>query len=75
MLSVSNYAVRYYTNDFAVMFAVDDEVIFYTRRTTPEKFYIEACEDGSLDVLAIDRLSTDITLTGEQRSVFVHPKK
>lgn len=42
--------------------------IFYTRRTTPEKFYIEACEDGSLDVLAIDRLSTDITLTGKQTS-------
>ncbi|XP_008296958.1 phosphatidylinositol-3-phosphatase SAC1-B [Stegastes partitus] len=32
-------------------------------RTTPEKFYIEACDDGCLDVLAIDRVSTEMTLT------------
>uniref|UniRef100_A0A8P4GQ48 SAC domain-containing protein n=1 Tax=Dicentrarchus labrax TaxID=13489 RepID=A0A8P4GQ48_DICLA len=32
-------------------------------RTTPEKFYIEACDDGSEDVLAIDRVSTEMTLT------------
>ncbi|CAL8287485.1 unnamed protein product [Merluccius merluccius] len=31
--------------------------------TTPEKFYIEACDDGADDVLAIDRVSTEITLT------------
>lgn len=36
-----------------------------TSRTTPEKFYIEACDDGSVDVLAIDRVSTEMTLTGE----------
>lgn len=38
-----------------------------TRRTTPEKFYIEVCDDGSVDVLAIDRVSTDMTRTGKQR--------
>uniref|UniRef100_A0A3Q1C8F4 SAC domain-containing protein n=2 Tax=Amphiprion ocellaris TaxID=80972 RepID=A0A3Q1C8F4_AMPOC len=32
-------------------------------RTTPEKFYIEAGDDGCLDVLAIDRVSTEMTLT------------
>ncbi|XP_070823104.1 phosphatidylinositol-3-phosphatase SAC1-B [Chaetodon trifascialis] len=31
--------------------------------TTPEKFYIEASDDGSMDVLAIDRLSAEMTLT------------
>ncbi|RXM27330.1 Phosphatidylinositide phosphatase SAC1-A [Acipenser ruthenus] len=31
--------------------------------TTPEKFYIEACGDGANDVLAIDRVSTEIILT------------
>uniref|UniRef100_UPI00398E5790 phosphatidylinositol-3-phosphatase SAC1-B n=1 Tax=Pristiophorus japonicus TaxID=55135 RepID=UPI00398E5790 len=30
--------------------------------TTPEKFYFEACDDGSNDVLAIDRVSNEITL-------------
>lgn len=35
------------------------------RRTAPEKFYIEACDDGSVDVLAIDRVSTEMTLTGK----------
>uniref|UniRef100_A0A4W6CE20 SAC1 like phosphatidylinositide phosphatase b n=1 Tax=Lates calcarifer TaxID=8187 RepID=A0A4W6CE20_LATCA len=34
-----------------------------SRRTTPEKFYIEACDVGSVDVLAIDRVSTEMTLT------------
>lgn len=34
------------------------------RHTTPEKFYIEACDDGVADVLAIDRVSTEMTLTG-----------
>ncbi|CAM9711482.1 phosphatidylinositol-3-phosphatase SAC1 [Lethenteron reissneri] len=31
--------------------------------TTPDKFYVEACDEGSHDVLAIDRVSTDISLT------------
>ncbi|RXN05198.1 phosphatidylinositide phosphatase SAC1-A [Labeo rohita] len=31
--------------------------------TAPEKFYIEACDDGAGDVLAIDRVSTEMTLT------------
>ncbi|CAB1446252.1 unnamed protein product [Pleuronectes platessa] len=35
----------------------------FNLRTTPEKFYIEACDDGSVDVLAIDRVSTEMTLT------------
>ncbi|XP_060539626.1 phosphatidylinositol-3-phosphatase SAC1 isoform X1 [Pantherophis guttatus] len=30
---------------------------------TPEKFYVEACDDGADDVLTIDRVSTEITLT------------
>ncbi|XP_077667263.1 phosphatidylinositol-3-phosphatase SAC1 isoform X2 [Eretmochelys imbricata] len=30
---------------------------------TPEKFYVEACDDGANDVLAIDRVSTEVTLT------------
>ncbi|XP_026228172.1 phosphatidylinositide phosphatase SAC1-B isoform X1 [Anabas testudineus] len=35
----------------------------FNLRTTPEKFYIEPCDDGSEDVLAIDRVSTEMTLT------------
>ncbi|XP_029445325.1 phosphatidylinositide phosphatase SAC1 isoform X1 [Rhinatrema bivittatum] len=31
--------------------------------TTPEKFYVEACDTGANDVLAIDRVSTEVTLT------------
>ncbi|XP_060760643.1 phosphatidylinositol-3-phosphatase SAC1-A [Neoarius graeffei] len=31
---------------------------------TPEKFYIEACDDGANDVLVIDRASMEMTLTG-----------
>ncbi|XP_066441714.1 phosphatidylinositol-3-phosphatase SAC1 [Eleutherodactylus coqui] len=31
--------------------------------TTPEKFFVEACDDGIDDVLAIDRVSTEVTLT------------
>uniref|UniRef100_A0A8C9W7E4 Phosphatidylinositol-3-phosphatase SAC1 n=1 Tax=Scleropages formosus TaxID=113540 RepID=A0A8C9W7E4_SCLFO len=34
--------------------------------TTPEKFYIEACDDGTNDVLAIDRVSTEMTLSGKK---------
>ncbi|NWR77068.1 SAC1 phosphatase, partial [Centropus bengalensis] len=30
---------------------------------TPEKFYVEACDEGTDDVLAIDRVSTEVTLT------------
>uniref|UniRef100_A0A672PJ97 Phosphatidylinositide phosphatase SAC1-A-like n=1 Tax=Sinocyclocheilus grahami TaxID=75366 RepID=A0A672PJ97_SINGR len=33
-----------------------------TLHTTAEKFYIEACDDGAGDVLAIDRVSTEVTL-------------
>ncbi|KAM4581311.1 phosphatidylinositol-3-phosphatase SAC1-B [Odontesthes bonariensis] len=35
----------------------------FNLRTTPEKFYIEACDDGAVDVLVIDRVSTEMTLT------------
>uniref|UniRef100_A0A8C4XBX2 Phosphatidylinositol-3-phosphatase SAC1 n=1 Tax=Erpetoichthys calabaricus TaxID=27687 RepID=A0A8C4XBX2_ERPCA len=31
--------------------------------TTPEKFYVEACDDGANDVLFIDRVSSEMTLT------------
>ncbi|GAB1294866.1 Phosphatidylinositol-3-phosphatase SAC1 [Apodemus speciosus] len=31
---------------------------------TPEKFYVEACDDGADDVLIIDRVSTEVTLAG-----------
>uniref|UniRef100_A0A3B4D7T4 SAC domain-containing protein n=1 Tax=Pygocentrus nattereri TaxID=42514 RepID=A0A3B4D7T4_PYGNA len=34
------------------------------KHASPEKFYIEACDDGSNDVLVIDRVSTEMTLTG-----------
>ncbi|KAG7260226.1 hypothetical protein CRUP_007879 [Coryphaenoides rupestris] len=43
--------------------------------TTPEKFYIEACDDGADDVLAIDRVSTEITLTGMYLIVITKKKK
>ncbi|KAH0627251.1 hypothetical protein JD844_002759 [Phrynosoma platyrhinos] len=33
------------------------------RHITPEKFYVEACDAGANDVLAIDRVSTEVTLT------------
>uniref|UniRef100_A0A3P8WCK0 SAC1 like phosphatidylinositide phosphatase n=1 Tax=Cynoglossus semilaevis TaxID=244447 RepID=A0A3P8WCK0_CYNSE len=35
----------------------------YNLHTTPEKFYIEACDDGVDAVLAIDRDSNEMTLT------------
>ncbi|KAJ8273172.1 hypothetical protein GJAV_G00098440 [Gymnothorax javanicus] len=38
----------------------------FNLHTTPEKFYIEACDDGTSDVLAIDRVSTEMTLTGRK---------
>uniref|UniRef100_A0A672H6A6 Phosphatidylinositide phosphatase SAC1-A n=1 Tax=Salarias fasciatus TaxID=181472 RepID=A0A672H6A6_SALFA len=34
--------------------------------TTPEKFYIEACDEGADAVLAIDRVSNEMTLTGKK---------
>lgn len=34
------------------------------RHTTPEKFFIEACDDGAEAVLAIDRVSNEMTLAG-----------
>uniref|UniRef100_A0A8B9K004 SAC1 like phosphatidylinositide phosphatase a n=1 Tax=Astyanax mexicanus TaxID=7994 RepID=A0A8B9K004_ASTMX len=36
----------------------------FNLHATPEKFYIEACDDGSNDVLVIDRVSTEMTLKG-----------
>uniref|UniRef100_A0A671UNS7 SAC1 like phosphatidylinositide phosphatase b n=1 Tax=Sparus aurata TaxID=8175 RepID=A0A671UNS7_SPAAU len=30
-----------------------------------ERFYVEACDDGCVDVLTIDRVSTEMTLTGK----------
>lgn len=41
-------------------------LVFCTRRVTPETFYIEAGDDGTDDVLAIDRLSAEMTLTGRR---------
>uniref|UniRef100_A0AAY4AAY3 SAC domain-containing protein n=1 Tax=Denticeps clupeoides TaxID=299321 RepID=A0AAY4AAY3_9TELE len=38
--------------------------IFALTHTTPERFYVEACDDGANDVLIIDRVSTEMTLTG-----------
>lgn len=35
------------------------------RHTTPEKFYVEARDDGATEVLAIDRVSTEMTLSGK----------
>ncbi|XP_028316439.1 phosphatidylinositol-3-phosphatase SAC1-A isoform X2 [Gouania willdenowi] len=37
----------------------------YNLHTTPEKFYIEACDEGVDAVLAIDRVSSEMTLTGK----------
>ncbi|XP_057211205.1 phosphatidylinositol-3-phosphatase SAC1-A [Triplophysa rosa] len=36
----------------------------FNLHATPEKFYIEACDDGANDVLVIDRVSTEMTLAG-----------
>uniref|UniRef100_A0A8C2B0Z2 SAC1 like phosphatidylinositide phosphatase a n=1 Tax=Cyprinus carpio TaxID=7962 RepID=A0A8C2B0Z2_CYPCA len=36
----------------------------HCKHATPEKFYIEACDDGANDVLVIDRVSTEMTLAG-----------
>ncbi|GAA6065176.1 phosphatidylinositol-3-phosphatase SAC1-A, partial [Tachysurus ichikawai] len=32
--------------------------------SAPDKFYIEACDEGAKDVLVIDRVSMEMTLTG-----------
>ncbi|KAG8009736.1 Phosphatidylinositide phosphatase SAC1-A, partial [Nibea albiflora] len=49
--------------------------LLHYRRTTPEKFYIEACDDGSEEVLAIDRVSTEMTLTGMYLVIIAKKKK
>ncbi|KAF4100225.1 phosphatidylinositol-3-phosphatase SAC1-A [Onychostoma macrolepis] len=36
----------------------------FNLHATPEKFYIEACDDGANDVLVIDRVSSEMTLAG-----------
>ncbi|XP_043072974.1 phosphatidylinositol-3-phosphatase SAC1-A isoform X1 [Puntigrus tetrazona] len=36
----------------------------FNLHATPEKFYIEACDDGANDVLVIDRVSAEMTLAG-----------
>lgn len=38
----------------------------FNLHTSPEKFYIEACDDGVDAVLAIDRVSNEMTLTGKK---------
>lgn len=40
--------------------------LFSPRHTTPEKFFIEACDEGADAVLAIDRVSNEMTLTGRR---------
>uniref|UniRef100_A0A6I8SCI4 Phosphatidylinositol-3-phosphatase SAC1 n=1 Tax=Xenopus tropicalis TaxID=8364 RepID=A0A6I8SCI4_XENTR len=41
-------------------------MFFFLRHITPEKFYVEACDPGVDDVLTIDRVSTEVTLTGKK---------
>ncbi|XP_041933619.1 phosphatidylinositol-3-phosphatase SAC1-A isoform X2 [Alosa sapidissima] len=36
----------------------------FNLHATVDKFYIEACDDGATDVLVIDRISMEMTLTG-----------
>ncbi|XP_068566902.1 phosphatidylinositol-3-phosphatase SAC1-A [Cebidichthys violaceus] len=38
----------------------------YNLHTTPEKFFIEACDEGADAVLAIDRVSNEMTLKGKK---------
>eukprot|EP00064_Thunnus_orientalis_P004769 superscaffoldBa00000445_g4781 len=38
----------------------------YNLHTTPEKFFIEACDEGADAVLAIDRVSNEMTLAGKK---------
>ncbi|XP_061764279.1 phosphatidylinositol-3-phosphatase SAC1-A isoform X3 [Nerophis ophidion] len=38
----------------------------YNLHTTPEKFFIEACDEGVDAVLAIDRVSNEMTLTSRE---------
>lgn len=42
------------------------DLSFSPRHTTPEKFFIEACDEGADAVLAIDRVSNEMTLTGRK---------
>lgn len=42
--------------------------LFSSRHTTPEKFFIEACDEGADAVLAIDRVSNEMTLTGREKA-------
>uniref|UniRef100_A0A3B4XKT4 Uncharacterized protein n=1 Tax=Seriola lalandi dorsalis TaxID=1841481 RepID=A0A3B4XKT4_SERLL len=39
---------------------------FWSGHTTPEKFFIEACDEGADAVLAIDRVSNEMTLAGKK---------
>ncbi|KAM4028797.1 phosphatidylinositol-3-phosphatase SAC1 isoform 3-T3 [Anomaloglossus baeobatrachus] len=39
---------------------------FSAGHTTPEIFFVEACDDGVDDVLAIDRVSTEVALTAKK---------
>jgi hypothetical protein len=39
-----------------------------SRHTTPEKLFIEACDEGADAVLAIDRLSNEMTFTGRHNA-------
>lgn len=43
---------------------IDLSHFLHCRHITPEKFYVEACDDGANDVLTIDRVSTEVTLAG-----------
>ena len=49
-------------------FTPDEKLVFlfFSRHTTPEKFFIEACDEGADAVLAIDRVSNEMTLTGRK---------
>lgn len=45
------------------------------RHVTPDKFHIEACDDGANDVLVIDRASMEMTLTGKTRGTQINRKR
>ncbi|KAF2983922.1 hypothetical protein EK904_005281, partial [Melospiza melodia maxima] len=48
--------------DLVILLAAEEQASL-PKHITPEKFYVEACDDGADDVLAIDRVSTEVTLT------------
>lgn len=60
-----NYSVAIGFGEVSLLFPL---VIYgfelFLRHITPEKFYVEACDDGADDVLIIDRVSTEVTLSG-----------